>query len=168
MDPCTWMSQWWPIRKNLFASVLCGHMMYIGRPAKSDGWQMEKSAPTVWLDDEEFFINSFWWNFIYIYIYIYIYMPIDIIVTVFANGPKDWGLFPGWAIPKTQKIVLYASLLNTQHYKFWIKSKWSNPENGVAQSSTPQCSSYWNKSLQVTLTMVSQLLRSSWEQLKNK
>ena len=30
---------------------------------------------------------------------------------------------PGRVIPKTQKMVLDASLLNTQHYKVWIKGK---------------------------------------------
>ena len=29
----------------------------------------------------------------------------------------------GWIIPKTQKIVLNASLFNTQYYKVRIKSK---------------------------------------------
>ena len=42
---------------------------------------------------------------------------------VFANGPGDRDLIPGWVIPKTQKTVLVASLLNTQHYKVWIKGK---------------------------------------------
>ena len=37
---------------------------------------------------------------------------------VFANGPRDWGLIPGQVIPKTQKMVLDAALLNTQHYMF--------------------------------------------------
>ena len=41
-------------------------------------------------------------------------------VKVFANGPGDLGSIPGWVIPKTQKMVLDASLLNTQHYKVWI------------------------------------------------
>ena len=30
---------------------------------------------------------------------------------------------PGQVIPKTQKVVLDASLLNTQHCKVWIKGK---------------------------------------------
>ena len=34
---------------------------------------------------------------------------------------------PGSVIPKTQKTVLDASLLNTQHSKVWIKGKWINP-----------------------------------------
>ena len=42
---------------------------------------------------------------------------------VFANGPEDWGSIPGWVIPKTQKMVLDADLLNTQHYKVQIKGK---------------------------------------------
>ena len=44
-------------------------------------------------------------------------------VTVFANGLGDWGLIPGRVIPRTQKMVLDATLLNTQHYKVRIKGK---------------------------------------------
>ena len=40
---------------------------------------------------------------------------------VFANDPGDQGSIPGRVIPKTQKIALYATLLNTQHYKLRIK-----------------------------------------------
>ena len=46
---------------------------------------------------------------------------------VFANGPRDWGSIPGRVIPKTQKMVLDATLLNTQYYKVCIKDKWSSP-----------------------------------------
>ena len=56
---------------------------------------------------------------------------------VFANGPGGWVSIPGRVIPKTQKMVLVATLLNTQHYKVRIKSKWSNPGNGVVPSPTP-------------------------------
>ena len=48
---------------------------------------------------------------------------IGLAVRVFANRPGDLGSFPGRVIPKTQKMVLDASLLNTQHYKVWIKGK---------------------------------------------
>ena len=48
---------------------------------------------------------------------------IGIMVKVFANGPGDLGSIPGRVIPKTQKMVLDATLLNTQHYKVRIKSK---------------------------------------------
>ena len=44
-------------------------------------------------------------------------------VWVFANGPGDLGSIPGRVIPKTQKMVLDPSLLNTQHYKVRIKGK---------------------------------------------
>ena len=42
---------------------------------------------------------------------------------VFANGLEDQGSIPGWVILKTQKMVLDAALLNTQHYKVKIKGK---------------------------------------------
>ena len=43
---------------------------------------------------------------------------------VFANGSGDQSSIPGGVIPKVQKkMVLDASLLNTQHYKVRIKSK---------------------------------------------
>ncbi len=42
---------------------------------------------------------------------------------VFANGPGDQCSIPGQVIPKTEKIVLDAALLNTQHYKVRIKDK---------------------------------------------
>ena len=51
---------------------------------------------------------------------------------VFANGPENWGSIPGRVIPKTLKMVLDASLINTQHYKVRINGKWSNPGNGIA------------------------------------
>ena len=36
---------------------------------------------------------------------------------------NDYYSIPGRVIPKTQKMVLDASLLNTQHYEVWIKGK---------------------------------------------
>ena len=44
-------------------------------------------------------------------------------VRVFVNGSGDLGSIPGRVIPKTQKMVLDATLLNTQHYKVRIKGK---------------------------------------------
>ena len=44
-------------------------------------------------------------------------------VRVFANGPGDLGSIPGRVIPKTLKMVLDTSLLNTQHYKVRIIGK---------------------------------------------
>ena len=48
---------------------------------------------------------------------------IGLMISVFANGPEDRGSIPGRVIPKTQKMVLDAALLNTQHYKVRIKGK---------------------------------------------
>ena len=48
---------------------------------------------------------------------------IGMMVRVFANGPGDLGSILGQVIPKTKKMVLDASLLNTQHYKVWTKGK---------------------------------------------
>ena len=42
---------------------------------------------------------------------------------VFANGPRDRGSIAVRVIPKTQKIVLDAAFLNTQHYKVRIEGK---------------------------------------------
>ena len=55
-------------------------------------------------------------------------------VRMFVNGLEDQSSIPGWVIPKTQKMLLDASLLKTQHYKVWIKGKWYNPGKGVAPS----------------------------------
>ena len=41
----------------------------------------------------------------------------------FANGPGDLGSIQGRVIPKTLKMVLDTSLLNTQQYKVHIKGK---------------------------------------------
>ena len=50
----------------------------------------------------------------------------------FVSGLGDQGSISGQVILKTQKMVLYVPLLNAQHYKVRIKSKWSNPEREVA------------------------------------
>ena len=48
---------------------------------------------------------------------------IGLVGRVFANGPGDLGSIPGRVIPKTLKMVLDTSLLNTQQYKVRIKGK---------------------------------------------
>ena len=55
--------------------------------------------------------------------YVYLYRVIGLISKVFANGPGDRGPIPDRVIPKTQKIVADAALLNTQQYKVRIKGK---------------------------------------------
>ena len=57
------------------------------------------------------------------YIYIYLYILIGLVGRVVANYPGDLGSIPGHVIPKTFKMVLDTSLLNTQHYKVRIKCK---------------------------------------------
>ena len=99
-------------------------------------------------------------NMIVLLIY-YIY---GLAVRVFANGPGDLGSIPGRVIPKTQKMVLDASLLNTQHYKVWIKGKVEQSWEGVAPSPTPWCSSYWKGSLQVTLDYGQLIYDTSYQQ----
>ena len=64
-------------------------------------------------------IISFYCMFL-IYIYIPGHWPS---VRVFANGPGDLGSIPGRVIPKTLKMVLDTTLLNTQHYKVRFKGK---------------------------------------------
>ena len=49
-------------------------------------------------------------------------LEISMMVRVFANGPGDLGSIPGRVIPKTQKMILDASLLNTQYYK--VEQSW--------------------------------------------
>ena len=88
----------------------------------------------------------------------YIFIPdIGLGVRVFANGPGDLGSIPGRVIPKTQKMVLDASLLNTQHYKVRIKGKVEQSREGVAPSPTHWGSSYRKGSLWVTLDYGRQL-----------
>ena len=51
------------------------------------------------------------------------YINIGLIGRVFTNGPGDWGSILSRIIPKIQKMVLDAALLNTQQYKVRIKGK---------------------------------------------
>ena len=48
---------------------------------------------------------------------------IGLVSRVIANGTRDQGSIPGRVIPKTLKMVLDASLFNTQQYKVRIKGK---------------------------------------------
>ena len=80
-------------------------------------------------------------------------------VRVFTNDPGDLGSVPGRVIPKTQKMVLHASLLNTQYYKVRINGSvfHYHPGKRVASSPTPWCCSYQKGSLQITLDKGCQL-----------
>ncbi len=61
-------------------------------------------------------------------------------VKVFANGPGDLGSISDRVIPKTKKMVLDATLLNTQHYKVRIMGK---VEQSRQLSSTLTYTSVW-------------------------
>ena len=56
-------------------------------------------------------------------IYIIMNRLIGLVGRVFAKGQGDLGSIPGHIIPKTLKMVLDTSLLNTQQYKVHIKGK---------------------------------------------
>ena len=49
-----------------------------------------------------------------------VYRLIGLVGKVFANGPGDLGSIPGRVLPKTLKMVLDTSLLNTRQYKVRI------------------------------------------------
>ena len=70
------------------------------------------------------YIYPYIYIYIYICIYIYtLYQPIGLGGKVFTNGLGDRGSIPGRVIPKTQKMVLDTSLLNTQNDKVQVKDK---------------------------------------------
>ena len=70
-------------------------------------------------------------------------------VRVCTNGVRHQGSISGRVTPKAQKMVLHATLLNTQHYKVPIKSEWRNPGKIVAPFPSPLFSSYWKRALGV-------------------
>ena len=76
-------------------------------------WLMIVSFSPKWSSDQ---IPLVWWLH-------RLYLLIGLVGRVFANGPGDLGSIPGSVIPKTLKMVLDTSLLNTQQYKVRIKGK---------------------------------------------
>ena len=70
-------------------------------------------------NEKKIILNYLSWN-----IGAFIYRQfIDLMGSVFANGLGDRGSIPGRVIPKTQKMVFDAALLDTQHYKIRINGK---------------------------------------------
>ena len=106
-------------------------------------------------------VHMFFYFMCIVYIFyiehFYFVPDIGLAVRLFANGPRDLGSIPGRVIPKTQKMLFDASLLNTQHYKVRIKGKIEQSWEGVAPSPTPWCSNYRKGSLRVTLDYGRQL-----------
>ena len=58
-----------------------------------------------------------------VHVFGYLYLCNCPLGRVFANGLVDWGSILGRVIPKTLKMVLDTSLLNTRYYKVDIKGK---------------------------------------------
>ena len=74
---------------------------------------------------------------IYIYIYVYIYIHVYVLYMylyipglptgrVLTDCLGDLGSIPGPVIPKTKKMLLDNSLLNTQHIRYISRAKWRN------------------------------------------
>ena len=76
---------------------------------------------------------------------------------IYTNGPGDQGSILGRTIPKTLKMVLIPPCLTLSNIRYVSRVKWSNQVKGVAPSLTPQCSSYWKRSLLVALNYSCQL-----------
>ena len=58
-------------------------------------------------------------------------------VRVFGNGLGDLSSIPGRVIPKTKKMVLDATMLNTQHYTVTIKGKVKQSRERSSNLPTP-------------------------------
>ena len=58
---------------------------------------------------------------------------------------------------RLKKWFLIPTFLTLSIIRYRSRVKWSNPGKGVASSPTPQCCSYWKRSLQVTLDLGHQL-----------
>ena len=82
---------------------------------------------------------------------------IGLVDRVFANGPRDLGSIPGRVIPKTLKMVLDTSLLNTQHYKVHNKGKIEQSREMNSAPPTSQFISYWKGRLLLALDHSCQL-----------
>ena len=89
--------------------------------------------------------------FCFFLLFLFINWLIDLVGRVFANGPGDLGLIPGRVIPKTLKWYLIPPCLTLSNIRYVSRVKWSYPRKGVPPSPTPQCSSYREGSLRVTL-----------------
>ena len=102
--------------------------------------ESEKYMVSARFDDVDVYIYIFIHIHVYMYSYVYIYIYIHVRVCVrvcvytsiytyiyirrvFANGPGNWGFSPWSNHTKGSKMVLDASLLNTQYFKVRIKGK---------------------------------------------
>ena len=81
----------------------------------------------------------------------------DIAGRLFVNGPVGRSSIPGRVVPKTQKMVFDASLLNSQLFKVHIEGKWSYQVKGVASFFTLRCSCLWKTNFGSLLSTISKL-----------
>ena len=107
-----------------------------------------------------FFILSLHWSCIFqVYYFLNgnfqlimsMYRAIGLMGRVFTYGSVNQGSILGQVIPKSQKMVLDAALLNTQHYKIRIKGKVDQSREWCRALPMLQCSNYWKGSVRVTL-----------------
>ena len=87
---------------------------------------------------------------------------IGLMSRVFNDCLGDQGSILGQVIPKTQKMVFDATLLNTQHYKVSIKGKVEQSREGVVPFAIPQCSSCWKGAFRIPSTRVADLFPKIW------
>ena len=59
----------------------------------------------------------------FFFITLEMFICIGLVCRMFASGPRDLGSIQGRVIPKTLKMVLDTSLLNTRQYMVRIKGK---------------------------------------------
>ena len=83
---------------------------------------------------------------------------INFYVLEFTNGPGDQGSIPGRVITNTQKMVLDATLLSTQHYKVRIKGKVEQSREKSSTFPSIRCSIYLKGALGLPSTKVTNLL----------
>ena len=78
---------------------------------------------------------------------------------MFANGPGDLGSIPGRVIPKTLKMVLDTSLLNTQQYKVRINGKVEESRERISAIGVVpiEKGAFWSPSTTVALNYGHQL-----------
>ena len=89
-------------------------------------------------------------------------ISIGLVGRVFANGPGDLDSIPGRVIPKTLKMILDTSVLNTEQYKVRIKGKVEQSRERSSASPTPRRSSYRKGRLLVVLDYGHQLYKFSY------
>ena len=74
---------------------------------------------------------SHWMHWFFLSIHSFL-LFMGLVGRLFVNDLGDLGSIPGCVIPKTLKMVLDTSLLNTQQYKIRIKGKVKQSWKGVA------------------------------------